>query len=56
MWEGGSAHPGYHYGRSSPLADQIEMLVVVVGIAVTTPASITAFKIARPGQLSADSP
>jgi hypothetical protein len=56
MWKAAARHPGYHCGRSSPLADQIEMLVVVVGIAVTTPASITAFKIARPGQLSADSP
>ena len=54
--EGGSAASWVSLRRSSPLADQIEMLVVVVGIAVTTPASITAFKIARPGQLSADSP
>ena len=36
MWKAAARHPGYHCGRSSPLADQIEMPVVVVGIAVTT--------------------
>jgi hypothetical protein len=36
MWNAAARHHGYYCGRSSPFPDQIEMLVVVVGIAVTT--------------------